>query len=621
MPCNKENCKCHKCGKIADKVVDPKVLASDSSSNSTPEQQSHSKEQKRNSNISSTGNSSYVVYKQEYPSKQSSGKDENPSSKEPTENKDWSASDTDKDFIKMVRNSDRLQDLDNNEEPITDPEEHSSEQFIIEEEGKKEDPPEADVPVRRFSVSMREDFDKPLQPLRHHESNDTLPVLQTIDLDQISSSIIDDPRAPEKGYAKNTKQFKKLLQSIVDSSDKILNTLDKSKEKAGELSSNKPDDDKPDGEDKSRKGLPRVVNVHHIQFDPTRPVSINIPLNIHFNKSGKRIRTPEKTSESKTVKSCKNVLKTSSESMNIYFPKASYKGLSSDLDLTEKVLTERYKNETSSTNGSHKHEIQEVKPKETSSTNDSHKHEVIPENHKPLLEEPFKNDIETNPIQPIEESNKKSEQSEQEKLNVILNRSEVSHLDSKAKPVEHRKKSYKESKTINDNPDLKLPVNFPQQRDIKVCVPCYCDKCPLFDALGNLVCPEKCGCCTCAYVMSEVNPDERTELELCRCTSKTQFNTIGRSYVQRCQCSRRVDLCPCRDKYGSLGEKVPEFEDDTLNDIKKRQTSLKASLRLSRLSAPRLVIDNTNENTTTTSTTTPTDDSGAYDNIRSRRSS
>lgn len=619
MPCKKENCKCYKCGKIADKVVDLRQLPSDSSisnAHKSAEPMGSSNAHKSAepigvSNATSAGNSSFVIYKQEYPQESNLANESSyqDGGHNRTDDSAWrmehdSRKSKNKSFIEMARSADRLQDRDlgklqSSEQFIIEDENHNRYHIDPEEQGalecaiKMEDPPKAikiepepDEPVRRFSITMRDDVDKPLHPLKHHESNDDLPIVQNIDFNELgSNNEEDDQRDPSKGNVNHKKDFKKLLQSIVDSSDKILNTLDKANSKVDGDQNSKPDEDKGD----NSKGSPQIHNVHHVPFDPTKPVTISIPLNISFGKdTRKRRRTPPRQVEAPTRSSLNN-LKTSSESINIYFPKSSYKGLSSDLDLTEKVLTDRYKNETSSTNDSNRKET----PKPPISV---YKQDTYPTNE-PIKQEVYPEEEET--VEPRVPS-------------IILNRSEVSNLDVNKPPGDSKRPSFKASQALVDNEDLMLPVNFPQQRDIKVCVPCYCDKCPLFDNLGNLICPEKCGCCTCAYVMSEVNPDDRTELELCRCTSKTQFNTIGRSYVQRCQCSKRVDLCPCRDKYGALGEQVPEFEEDTMKSIKKRQSSRKASLRMSRVSGPTLVKE-TNENTT--STTTPsTDDSGEKGN-------
>lgn len=609
MSCKKENCKCYKCGKIADKEVDTKLLSNSSTSDLKTELVSNN-ETKAPSNVSSETKSNFVVYKQDYPSTQISRNsimsDINSVKGKATriENEPLSRMDEEPvqdDFEKFKqllpeKNEDDEKKIDSVKppEPLnTRIEEQDIEVQTKEKTGdentspinsvlgeltkssqstRNENPPtdlippicsvnnklqyvEDDVPVRKFSISMREDMDKPLHPIQHHDSNG--------DLSNSPSSDEEYSGSPEKGFLNNIQQLKTALQVIVDTSDKILNTINN----AGEKLQSNVKEGKEDNDDENKKkgdsgkGDACIFNVHSIQLDSRNPVTINFPLQINFRNNGNINVTHKKPTEVKPT-SVDNHVKTSSESVNIHYPKSPYKTLSSEFVITEKVLVNGY------TDGI---------PRKSEEISSSKLMTKAPTERIPTQI----SDLDLNQIDVI--NNRKK---------ISLNNHEVLS-----------------DKKVN----LKLPVNFPQQRNIKVCVPCYCDACPLFDDEGNVNCPEKCGCCTCAYTINEANPEDRTELELCRCTSKTQFNIIGRSYVSRCQCSRRVDLCPCRDKYGSLGEQVAEFDDDTLVAIKKRKSTQKSTLRTSRLSMPLLQLTDdsaNNDNTTTTSTTPTTDDTG-----------
>lgn len=627
MPCKKENCKCFKCGKIADKEVDTKLLSNSSTSDLKPELASEN-EVKPISNVSSASKSSFVVYKQEYSNisnhKTGGVDEENLDNINSAENIKENFANKQSSIELLTKFERRLQDHETSpQRPTTKVESREIEiqvktdlvdgktspinltnlsPSIHEDPGilsngnttdlspvppvcsgqkqshdigvkdNSEGPPlEDDVPIRKFSISMREDVDKPLHPLQHHESNKDLPVVQDPMHVTLSSDEEDYDRS-QKGYVQNTDELKKILQLIVDASDKILNTIDK----AGEKSSNnmKSDNDFKKGDrdngDKGKSNSPYIYNIHNIQLDSPNPIAINLPLHLHFDK-GKIKMIPTKPIQVKARPFINNI-KTSSESVNIHYPKTPYKTLSSEFVITENVLVNGY------TDG-------------------------IPNIENKMSDDIFRK-MSNDQIDSL------NNRQDSQRPTIILNKNQISDLDV---INQHRRQSFKDSEVLSDKVNLKLPVNFPQQRNIKVCVPCYCDTCPLFDNDGNLICPEQCGCCTCAYTINEANPDDRTELELCRCTSKTQFNTIGRSYVSRCQCSRRVDLCPCRDKYGTLGEQVAEFDDDTSRDIKRRKSTRKSTLRMSRLSKPLLEYTDDsakNENTTTTTTTPTTDDTG-----------
>lgn len=575
MPCKKENCKCFKCGKIADQEVDTKLLSNSSTSDLKPEFAASENEAKAISNVSSGSKSSFVVYRQEYPSKPISA-NSSINSDQPVKTA-YAAAPVQRNLYEQssiettksapppdkLNNSkdekieektagqiyppgklrDKTQVVDKGSSPIKldplfpIPEAQktksdvykSTDDFIIQPPFCSHDdlliqPPfcstntqtplaEDDEPVRKFSISMREDVDKPLHPLLHRDYNGDLPTT-TNEIEDDWSSDGDSSRSPEKGYLKDMNELKTALQLIVDTTDTILNTFDKGASQS-EISDNDDKKRKRKDKDSEKSNQPHIYNIHHIQLDSPNPVTINLPLQLNFSKNGSIKMNPMKPYEVKARSSVNNIPKTSSESVNIHYPKTPYKSLSSEFVITENVLV----------NGG------------------------IPK------------------LEPL---------------------SDMEHLSDKV--------------------NLKLPVNFPQQRDIKVCVPCFCDRCPLFNDHGEIVCPEKCGCCTCAYTTNEANPEDRSELELCRCTSKTQFNTIGRSYVNRCQCSKRVDLCPCRDKYGSLGEQVAEFDDDNVRDIKKRKYSRKSSLRTSRISQPLLQFYDDSPNNENTTTTTPTTD-------------
>lgn len=615
MPCKKENCKCYKCGKIADKEVDKRLLSNSSTSDLNTELVSNS-ETKAPSNVSSETKSSFVVYKQENPNKQVS-KNSNISDiysvkgkttqieNEPLSRVDEESPqdnlEVSREIVSKFEQLPETKYVDQND-PVKPFEQLNSriEKQEIEVQVKEktvdgntspinvdsveltncpkattnEKPPtnnlippicstnneiqyaEDDVPVRKFSITMREDMDKPLRPLRPHDSNGSFSISQNKFVDN-SSSDEEYRESPEIGFLKNIQQLKTALQLIVDTSDKILNTIDI----AGKKSQNnfkKGSDDKNKKNDDSGKGNnPYIYNIHSIQLDSRNPVTINFPLQLNLNNG--RINVSHLRPTELKPTSVDNHVKTSSDFVNIHYPNTPYKTLSSEFVITENVLVNGY------TDG--------IPRKEHISS----------------------------------DKEQRSEESSSPNLMIAETMRGLNQIDI----INHNKKhSLKEDAVLSDTVNFKLPVNFPQQRDIKVCVPCYCDACPLFDKEGNINCPEQCGCCTCAYTVNEANPEDRTELEMCRCTSKTQFNIIGRSYVSRCQCSRRVDLCPCRDKYGSLGEQVAEFDDDTLAAIKKRKSTQKSTLRTSRLSMPLLQFNDDATNNENSSTTPTTDDTG-----------
>lgn len=554
MPCKKENCKCFKCGKIADKEVDTQLLSNSSTS-----------ELKAELVPDSRSKSSLVVYKQEPEIREISTNEkssahsihsrtkptqygiepflirEEEPNKENLSNKSNSVFADSKNKLSNIslsskqNNADEILKSDWLNEGKNDLNKIESKNVIdenthlnqlshispdLEKEKKvisKEASKEVTIPLNDFLIPpvcsnnnqihyTREDMDKPLHPPQHNEISGDLPIILNEFEDNISFDR--ESSGSAKNDLKNMNELRAALQVIVDSSNKILNTIDK-------VVKNPENNIQPDSNNKKHKDNVSIFNVHSIQLNSQNAATINFSLNLNLRDNEIITVCPLVPNEGKE-RCRKDNVKTSSESVNIHYPKTPYKSLSSEFVITENVLVNGYA---------------DVNPQltigsEAVKLTDSH-------------------DISPNSI---------------------------SEPDIQQTNVLHHNKG-----------DLKLPVNFPQQRDISVCVPCYCDTCPLFDNDGNLICPEQCGCCTCAYTINESNPEDRTELELCRCTSKTQFNTIGRSHVSRCQCSRRVDLCPCRDKYGSLGEKVAEFDNDTLRNIKKRKSTHKSTLRTSRL--------------------------------------